>query len=193
MEPSKTLKMSQQKKENILSQTVNTYSEKLMAFIKPRVKSNEDAEDILQEVWYQFSNLTNFSQIVNVGSWLYTVARNKITDNYRKKRPTNLEDIAFEDDFESFSISEILLLDNEKNPELKFFQEEIWNELFNALKELPEKQRLVYIENEIENKTLQQIADEQNENIKTIISRKHYAIKHLRSKLKQLYKDLNSI
>ena len=70
------------------------------------------------------------------------------------------------------------------------FQEEIWNEIFTALNELPEKQKLVYVENELEDKTLQQIADEQNENIKTIISRKQYAVKHLRFKLKQVYEDL---
>ncbi len=81
-------------------------------------------------------------------------------------------------------------MDEAKDPELKFFQEEIWRALFEALEELPKNQRLVYIENEIENKTLQQISEEQNTNIKTIISRKHYAIKHLRKRLYQLYSDL---
>ncbi len=192
MEPIEAFEMSQQEKQNIISETVSNYGEKLMSFIQPKVKSNEDAEDILQEVWFQFSNITNLSQIVNVGSWLFTATRNKITDNYRKKKTANLDDFGSDDEFEVNSIREILLTDNEKNPELKLFQEDIWNEIFAALNELPEKQRLVYIENELEDKTLQQIADEQNENIKTIISRKQYAVKHLRHKLKQLYDDLNS-
>lgn len=184
--------MSQQKKENIIEDTVSNYNEKLLAFIKPQVKNQEDAEDILQEVWFQFSNLTNFSQIVNIGNWLYRVTRNKITDSYRKKKTGNLEDYNFEDNDKFSSIKDLLLLDEAKDPELKFFQEEIWKTLFEALEELPENQRLAYIENEIENKTLQQISEEQNTNIKTIISRKHYAIKHLRKRLHQLYSDLKN-
>ena len=184
--------MSHQEKQHIISETVNNYGEKLMSFIQPKVKSNEDAEDILQEVWYQFSNITNMSQIVNVGSWLFTATRNKITDSYRKKKTANLDDFAYDDEDEVNSIRELLLIDNEKNPELKLFQEDIWNAIFIALEQLPEKQRVVYVQNELEDKTLQQIADEQNENIKTIISRKQYAVKYLRNQLKQLYEDLNS-
>ncbi len=184
--------MSQEEKDNLISQAVGNYGDRLMDFIKPKVNNEEDAEDILQEVWYQFSNLTNISQIVNVGSWLYRATRNKITDSYRKKKTANLEDFVFEDEDDSFSLKDILLLDNEKNPELKFFQEEIWDALLLALGELPEKQRYVFVQNEIEDKTLQQIADEQNEKLKTIISRKHYAVKHLRAKLGQLYDDLEN-
>ncbi|MEZ4801287.1 MAG: sigma-70 family RNA polymerase sigma factor [Gelidibacter sp.] len=186
--------MSQKEKESIIAQSVNDYGDRLMSFIQPKVKSNEDAEDILQEVWYQFSNVTNISQIVNVGSWLFKATRNKIIDNYRKKKTEHLVDFGHEDedDFEFNSIKEILLTDHDKSPELKLFQDEIWNQLYIALNELPENQRLVYMENELDDKTLQQIANEQNENIKTIISRKHYAVKHLRNRLKQLYEDLNS-
>lgn len=184
--------MPQQNKENIIEDTVSNYSGKLLAFIKPKVKNDEDAEDILQEVWYQFSNLTNISQIVNVGNWLYRVTRNKITDSYRKKKTSNLEDYDFEDSDDFSSIKNLLLLDEAKDPELKFFQEEIWKALFEALEELPEDQQLAYMENEIEAKTLKQIAQEQNTNIKTIISRKHYAVKHLRKRLHLLYNDLKN-
>ena len=150
------------------------------------------AEDILQEVWYQFSNLTNISEIVNVSAWLYTVYRNKITDSYRKKKTENLEDFVYEDEDGTFSIKDILLLDDSENPELLAFREEVWKALFSALDELPEKQKLVFTEHEIEGKKLQEIADEQGENLKTIISRKNYAIKHLRKRMTVLYKDLNS-
>ncbi|APU67899.1 MAG: sigma-70 family RNA polymerase sigma factor [Christiangramia sp.] len=185
--------MSQHKKEHIIENTVNDYSEKLLAFIKPKVRNDEDAEDILQEVWFQFSNLTNISQIVNVGNWLFRVTRNKITDSYRKKKTGNIEDYEPQEEEEGYSsIQELLLLDTSKDPELKFFQDEIWKALFEALEELPETQRLVYIQNEIEEKTLQQIAEEQQTNIKTIISRKQYAVKHLRKRLHQLYKDLDN-
>ena len=90
MRPSEPFTMSKQDKENIISHTVNKYGEKLMAFIKPKVKSAEDAEDILQEVWFQLSNLTNIADIVNISNWLFSVTRNKITDNYRKKKTNHL-------------------------------------------------------------------------------------------------------
>lgn len=191
MRPPEPFAMSNQEKEHIISHTVSKYGEKLMTFIKPKVRSAEDAEDILQEVWFQLSNLTNISDIVNISNWLFSVTRNKITDTYRKKKTKNLEDYTYEDDNETLIIKDILLMDSEST-ELKLFQEDIWQALLNALDELPEKQRLVYVENEFNNKTLQQIADDQGENIKTIISRKTYAVKHLRLKLKLLYEDLNN-
>lgn len=192
MEIAENITMPQKEKENMISQTVSSYGGKLMSFIRPKVKNTEDAEDILQEVWYQFSSLTNLSEIVNIGGWLYRVTSNKIIDKYRKKRTENLEDFVYEDEDGSFSIKDILLLDESAGPDIKMFQDEIWKKLFEALDELPEKQRLVYVDNELNDKTLQEIADEQGENIKTIISRKNYAVKHLRSRLKQLYEDLNN-
>lgn len=191
MRPSEPFTMSKQDKENIISHTVNKYGEKLMAFIKPKVKSAEDAEDILQEVWFQLSNLTNIADIVNISNWLFSVTRNKITDNYRKKKTNHLEDYLFEDDDSETFIRDFLLMDA-NSTELKLFQDDIWDALMHALEELPDKQRMVFVENEFNNKTLQQIADEQGMNIKTIISRKTYAVKHLRLKLKRLYQDLNT-
>ncbi|MGA9212554.1 RNA polymerase sigma factor [Kaistella sp.] len=184
--------MSQTEKDSLIAQTVKNYGGKLLSFIRPKVSNSEDAEDILQEVWYQFSNLTNISEILNVGAWLYQVSRNKITDSYRKKKTENLEDFVFEDEDGSFSIKDILLLDDSENPELLAFREEVWKELFSALNELPEKQRLAFVENEIEGKKLQEIADEHGENIKTIISRKNYAVKYLRTRMAVLYKDLKN-
>lgn len=185
------INMSQREKDSLIAQTVKNYGGKLLSFIRPKVNNAEDAEDILQEVWYQFSNLTNISEIVNVSAWLYTVSRNKITDSYRKKKTDNLEDFVYEDENGIFSIKDILLLDDSENPELLAFREEVWKELFAALDELPEKQRIVFVDHEIEGKKLQEIADEQGENIKTIISRKNYAIQHLRKRMSILYKDLN--
>lgn len=191
MEMLPEIKMSDLEKQNIVSQAVRNYGGKLMSFIRPKVKNTEDAEDILQEVWYQFSNLSNISEIVNIGSWLYRVTTNKITDRYRKKKTEHLEDFIVQDEEGSFSVKEILLMDTSQSPELKLFQDEFWKELMKSLNELPEKQRYVFFENELNDRTLQEIANELNENLKTIISRKQYAVKYLRIKLNQLYKDLN--
>lgn len=192
MEVANKIMIPQKEKENIISQAVTSYGGKLMSYIRPKVKNTEDAEDILQEVWYQFSSLTNLSEIVNVGGWLYRVTANKIIDKYRKKKTENLEDFVYEDEDGTFSIKDILLLDDSAGPEIKMFQDEIWKKLFEALEELPEKQRLVYVENELNDKTLQEIADEQGEKLKTIISRKNYAVKHLRTRLRILYEDLKN-
>lgn len=183
--------MNDTQQNNTVAQTINRFGKQLFSFIKNKVNIVEDAEDILQEVWYQFSNLSNLDELENAGAWLYSVSRNRITDFYRKKKTDNLEDYTYEDEEGDFSIKDALLIDDSNNPELVMFKELIWDELMKALNELPENQRFVFIENEIEDKTLQKIADETGENLKTIISRKGYAVKHLKKRLLPLYNELN--
>ena len=178
-------------KQISLTDTIKKFGNKLFGFVRGKVKTNEDAEDILQEVWYQLSNLTNIDALENTGAWLYSVSRNKITDFYRKKKTDNLEDYAYENEEGDFLIKNALLSDDSNDPELAMFKELFWDELRLALDELPENQRYVFIQNEMEDKTLQEIADESGENLKTIISRKGYAVKHLRKKLFSLYNELN--
>lgn len=178
-------------KQISLTDTIKKFGNKLFGFVRGKVKTNEDAEDILQEVWYQLSNLTNIDAIENTSAWLYSVSRNKITDFYRKKKTDNLEDYAYENEEGDFLIKNALLSDDSNDPELAMFKELFWDELRLALDELPENQRYVFIQNEMEDKTLQEIADESGENLKTIISRKGYAVKHLRKKLFSLYNELN--
>jgi RNA polymerase sigma factor (sigma-70 family) len=191
METSINLAMTD-KKSSSITKTIQEFGKKLFGFVRGKVKSTEDAEDILQEVWYQLSNLSNVSDLENVSAWLYEVARNKITDKSRKKTNLALEEFASADEEGEFNFKEILLLDDSNNPELGFFKELFWKELQKALDELPENQKEVFILNEVEDLTLQQIADQKGENIKTIISRKGYAVKHLRNKLNYLYQELNS-
>ena len=178
-------------KQISLTDTIKKFGNKLFGFVRGKVKTNEDAEDILQEVWYQLSNLTNIDALENTGAWLYSVSRNKITDFYRKKKTDNLEDYAYENEEGDFLIKNALLSDESNDPELAMFKELFWDELRLALDELPENQRHVFIQNEMEDKTLQEIADESGEKLKTIISRKGYAVKHLRKKLFSLYNELN--
>lgn len=180
--------MAEQKKSSV-ADTVQQFGKRLLGFIRGKVKSNEDAEDILQDVWFQLSRLTNLDEIENMSAWLYRVAQNRVTDKYRKKTSDSLEDYTYEEDGE-VSFKEVLLMDTSANPELAMFKEEFWNQLMSALDELPENQREVFILNEIEDMTLQEIADTKNENLKTIISRKGYAVKHLRNRLGVMYKEL---
>ncbi|MDD4968158.1 MAG: RNA polymerase sigma factor [Paludibacter sp.] len=181
-----------EQKTNSISSAIQEFGEKLFGFVRKKVKTTEDAEDILQEVWFQLSNLEDIAELDNVSAWLYEVARNKITDKARKKSNLSIEDYGYESDEGEFNFKEILLLDDTNNPELAFFKELFWKEFQQALDEMPPNQREVFVMNEIEDLTLQEIADRQGEKLKTIISRKGYAVKHLRNKLNYLYKELTN-
>ncbi|MBP7357578.1 MAG: RNA polymerase sigma factor [Cloacibacterium sp.] len=190
METITTASMSDERHFSI-TETVQQFGKRLFGFVRGKVKTTEEAEDILQDVWYQFSRLSNLDELENVSAWLYRVAQNRVTDNYRKKKTENLEDYTYENDENEISFKEILLLDENASPELALFKEEFWSELMQALDELPENQKEVFLLNEIEDFTLQEIADQKGENLKTIISRKGYAVKHLRKRLQHLYNELN--
>ena len=190
METITTASMSDERHFSI-TETVQQFGKRLFGFVRGKVKTTEEAEDILQDVWYQFSRLSNLDELENVSAWLYRVAQNRVTDNYRKKKTENLEDFTYENDENEISFKEILLLDENASPELALFKEEFWSELMQALDELPENQKEVFLLNEIEDFTLQEIADKKGENLKTIISRKGYAVKHLRKRLQHLYNELN--
>lgn len=176
-----------------LNSAISTYGRRLFSFIRSKVKSAEDAEDILQDVWLQFSSLSALDEIESVSGWLYRVARNRVTDLYRKKKPALIDDSIIEDDENGgIPYKEILLMDVSSNPELAIFKELFWKELFISLDELPENQKQVFVLNELEDMTLQEIATQSGENLKTIISRKGYAVKHLRNKLNYLYSELEN-
>lgn len=173
--------------QNIIN-AVSNYGKRLFGFIRKKVKSDEDAEDILQDVWYQLSNVVNLNEIEQISGWLFQVARNKITDKYRKKTTASLEELSVKDEEGEWNLSDLLPAEG-NDPEMEQLREVFWEELLAALDELPENQRQVFIWNELDDMTLQEIADKTGENLKTIISRKGYAVKHLRRRLTDLYND----
>ena len=176
------------KRNQTVGGAIQKYSQRLFQFIRGRVSTNADAEDILQEVWYQFSRVIDTEPIEQASGWLFRVARNRITDSYRKKKNELLEDYAYENEEGDTLFREILLADNH-TPETEMLREVFWEELFAALEELPEAQRNVFIWNEIEGQTFQEISDNTGVNIKTLISRKGYAVKFLRTRLATLYDE----
>ena len=177
-----------EQREKTITGAMAEYGKRLFQFIRGRVRTNADAEDIAQEVWYQFSKMVDVAPIEQVSGWLFRVARNKVTDSYRKQKPELLEDFAYEDEEGDTLFKDILLADF-NTPETETLRELFWEELFEALDELPEKQRDVFVWNELEDQTFQEIADRTGENIKTLISRKRYAVKHLRKRLETLYEE----
>lgn len=173
-----------------LTDTIKRYGSQLFGFIKSKVGLVEDAEDILQDVWYQYSNLANPEEILSVSGWLYRVAKNRIIDRSRKQKNLLLDDLVYEAEEGELSLKDVLLSNDTDDVEIFMFKEEFWNALQTALEELPENQRRVFIQNELEDKTLREIAEEEGVPIKTIVSRKGYAVKYLRKQLDHLYQDI---
>ena len=169
--------------------TIKSYGKKLYSFIRNRVGTNEDAEDILQDVWYQLSNLDAVLP-EQIGAWLYRVAQNKIIDKYRKQKPDSIEDYSYEDEEGEMNFRDILLSDESDTAETRYLKKLFWEELFEALSDLPKAQREVFVKNEIEDMKLKDIADETGESIKTVISRKRYAVIYLRERLRSFYEEI---
>ena len=180
-----------QEKQNHIIQAIKSYGKGLLGFIRKRVKSDADAEDILQDVWYQLSAVVNAEPIEETGAWLYRVARNKIIDKSRKKTEELLDLGVGGDgeDAEGPDFREILLTEG-TTPETAYIRNLFWEQLFLALDELPQEQRDVFIWQELDGIPFNEIAKRTGENVQTLVSRKRYAVLHLRKRLKQLYEEL---
>jgi len=179
--------MSAEQKNNI-TRVINDYSRRLLGFIRKRVKNDADAQDILQDVFYQF--IGNTKPIEQMTAWLFTVARNKITDRQRKHKPEALEDLFSSDDKDaSFDWAEVIF-DASDNPETEYLRSLFWEALDNALAELPAAQREVFVLNEIEGVPFKEIAERTGETVNTLLSRKRYAVLHLRDRLLVLKDEL---
>jgi RNA polymerase sigma factor (sigma-70 family) len=155
---------------------------RLLTFIRNRVATLEDAEDILQDVFYHtLQGISVTDQIDNVLGWLYTAARNRIIDWYRKKR---LRTLSLED-IEQYGIED-LIADCGLHPEKSYYRNLITEALSESIEALPEAQRLVFVLQEMEGMTFKEIAEMIGEPINTLISRKRYAVQHLRRQLQDM-------
>lgn len=179
-----TLSMAENRSRNI-NQIIADNGKKLFRFIRSRTKTNADAEDILQDVWVQLSNVVDIENFEQVSSWLYRVARNRITDNYRKKKP----ELIIDDDERNAGIGSGNFLDVLPEIEDEELKEIFWEALFDALEELPEEQRNAFVWNELEEKTFREMEEKTGISAKTWISRKGYAVKHLRNRLEGVYSE----
>ena len=160
---------------------IQEYGKRLMGFIRKRVSIEADAEDILQDVFYQLAG--NTEPIEQMSAWLFRVTRNKITDKQRKLKPDLIEDVYSVTNDEEFLGWAELFLDNSNNPELEHLKTLFWNTLKAALDELPEEQRMVFEMNEMEGVPFKEIASITGVTVNTLISRKRYAVLHLRERL----------
>ena len=181
--------MSSSPRKNITT-VISQFGKRLLGFIRQRVNSEEDAEDILQDVWYQFTTTVDTEPIEQVSSWLFTVARNKITDKYRKKRTDSLDELLRPDEENGGPDFSAILLDKSGDPEMVYLRGLFWKTLQEALQELPEEQRSVFVWNELGDVSFKEIAELTGENVNTLISRKRYAVLHLRERLLTLYNEI---
>ncbi len=168
---------------------------RLFNFIRNKVASAEDAEDILQETFYQLSeNFSILEPIEKVAAWLFKVASNKITDLYRKKKTESLESIAAvasngNDDGDETDTEDLFLMPYILEED-KYTKGVIMDAIMEALTELPKEQREVFVMYEIEDKSFKEIAEITGDSVNTLISRKRYATIYLRERLSDLYKEI---
>ena len=155
---------------------------RLFRFIRRRVKDRADAEDILQEVFYELTEAYRLTKpIEEAGAWLFRVARNRIVDSFRKKKPEAFGDLAGSE--EGGLGFEDLLPSPDAGPEAEYIRSVLLDELEAALEELPQEQREVFIAHEMEGRSFKEIAEKTGVGVNTLLSRKRYAILHLRRRL----------
>jgi RNA polymerase sigma factor (sigma-70 family) len=175
--------------KNIAS-VISRFGKRLLGFIRQRVSNEADAEDILQDIWYQLTTTVDTESIEQISGWLFAVARNKIIDRYRKRRPESLEPMLLDGDEPAAADLTGILLDDSQNPETANLKALFWKTLQTSLDELPEEQRTVFVRNELEGIPFKEIAAMTGDNVNTLISRKRYAVLYLREKLLNLYHEI---
>lgn len=182
---SRTYLMVEEKHRKV-STAVTSYGKGLLGFIRRRVSSDADAEDVLQDVWFQLSSIINSQPVEQLGAWLYRVAKNKIIDKHRKKKE-HFWKAAEEDEAGNVEIEQVAADDN---PETEYQERLIWQQLYQALDELPAKQRDVFVWHELDNIPFAEIAALTGEPVSKLVMRKRYAVLHLRKRMKVFYDEL---
>src|SRR5882724_2673592 len=175
-----------------IAEAVRLEKGRLANFIRRRVPDAGDAEDILQDVFYELVEAYRLMQpIEQVGAWLFRVARNRITDRFRKKKPELFTDQAVTEDDESLRFED-LLPSPDAGPEAAYARSVMLEELEEALDELPDEQRDVFLATEFEGHSFKELAAEAEVSINTLLSRKRYAVQHLRRRLQKVYAEFAS-
>jgi RNA polymerase sigma factor (sigma-70 family) len=179
-----------------ISDVVNREQSRLRNFIRRRVPDPLDAEDILQDVFYELVEANRLLMpIDHVTGWLFRVARNRIVDLFRKKKPARFSDAASREN--EGEDDELLQLDDllpspDAGPDALYARNVLLDELTLAVDELPKEQRDVFVAHELEGRSFKEIAAETGVSVNTLLSRKHYAVLHLRKRLRSIYDELTT-
>ena len=194
MEERRAIEWMTSQQDRRISEAVEDQRARLRNFIRKRVADEADAEDILQDVFYEFVQAYRLMKpIEQVGAWLFRVARNRIIDLYRKRKIDPLrEEPAVVENGELLKLEE-LLPSPDSGPEAAFARNLLLAELDDALEELPEAQREVFIAHELEGRSFRELAAETGISVSTLLSRKHYAVLHLRRRLQSMYAEFTKL
>ena len=172
-----------------IAETVSRESRKLKNFIRQRVSDQGEAEDILQDVFFEFVEAYRLPEpIEQVGAWLYRAARNRIIDRFRKKKEEPLPEVS-EEDGEHWL--ENVLPSPDAGAEAVYARKMLLEEIYTALDDLPEDQRKVFIAHELEGRSFKELATESGIGVNTLLARKRYAVLHLRARLQTIYDEFN--
>ena len=178
-----------------ISEVVEREQSRLRNFIRRRVPDPRDAEDILQDVFYELVEANRLLMpIEHVTAWLYRVARNRITDLFRKKKPENFSNTNIARDLDDEDADELLRFEDllpspDAGPDALYVRSVLIDELESAFAELPKEQREVFIAHELEGRSFKEIATQTGVGVNTLLSRKRYAVLHLRERLQSVYDE----
>ncbi len=173
-----------------ISEVVKREGSRLRNFIRRRVTDPRDVEDVLQDVFYRLVEANRLLMpIDHITGWLFRVARNRITDLFRKKTPELFSDTAIADEEGALLQIEDLLPSPNAGPEAIYFRNLLLDELELALDELPDEQREVFVAHELEGRSFKELAAETGVSVNTLLSRKRYAVLHLRERLQSIYDE----
>ena len=194
MEMALNAELMKAEQDQRISETVERERGRLRNFIRRRVRDEADAEDILQDVFYELVETYRLMKPVEqMGAWLFRVARNRIIDLFRKRKPETLESelAGTAADGQSLTLEDLLPSPDE-GPEAAYARRLLLDELDAALEELPEEQREVFVSHEIEGRSFKELAAESGVSVNTLLSRKHYAVLHLRERLDEIYDEFRT-
>ena len=182
-----------QKDKHKVEEAYMEEKDRLLGFIRNRIPNSEEAEDLMQDVFLRLIlNSTGIQTIENITAWIYSVARNRIIDLFRKKKPELLEDQQIQSATSGKTIDLVDILPSVgDSPEDKIFTDLIWEEINSSLDEMPEEQREVFVMHEFENYSMKQIGEISGVNQNTLLARKRYAVLFLRNRLQALYNQIN--
>jgi RNA polymerase sigma factor (sigma-70 family) len=187
-QPSSVTWMTEQDRK--ISDVIAKERSRLRNFIRRRVANEADVEDLLQDVFYKLVEANRLMMPIDyVTGWLFRVARNQITDLFRKKRPENFSELGLADEDGELLQIEDLLPSPDAGPEALYVRSVFLDELEHALDELPDEQREVFIAQELEGRSFKELSAESGVSVNTLLSRKHYAVLHLRERLQRIYDD----
>ncbi len=180
------IELANQQRDSKITEWFGQYGRRVLAFVRSKIRDLEVAEDTAQDVWLQLTRQEDLDEIEQIGNWLFTAARNRVTDYYRKKKTIPFSQIALENSEsqnEDAELSDDLVFDHwlEQNlPDSMLETQEFWDELNRALELLPAEQRDVFVAHELNEVSFKKMAEQAGVSINTLLARKRYAVLRLR-------------